>query len=297
MNLRRLLILISCIVAVSAVAQRRITPVDPNKKATPETTPEVVIDSITKRPASVIETTDISGKTVLIDTISGVEYRDTILTEAPKLVYPRWESVAVGVNIWDPLMRIFGQKYGLIGFWGELSIHNWIKPIVEIGLGKADYIPDDERYHYKSGMAPYFKLGVNYNFLYNSNPDYSVFLGVRYGLSSFNFQVDDVVVEHPYWREQEHITVPSQHSTVGYFEFLVGLRVMLFKNFYAGWSVGVHTIAHESKLTYGNPWYIPGYGTRGALFTGAISLNYTLPLPQKKKKAAEPEMSDEILAQ
>ena len=46
--------------------------------------------------------------------------------------YNQWD---IGVNVWDPIMRCFGQHYGLIDVWGELSLYNRFKPIFEIGLG------------------------------------------------------------------------------------------------------------------------------------------------------------------
>ena len=110
---------------------------------------------------------------------------------------------------------------GVGGVWAELGIHNWFKPIVEFGLGMADYMPKDESYRYKSGMAPYFKIGLNYNFLYNSTPDYSVYLGLRYGISSFSYRIEDVTAINGYWDESTTLSVPSQHATAGYFEFLL----------------------------------------------------------------------------
>ncbi len=286
--IRHILTLLILLTALGVSAQRRITPVEPQSKGTTQ----AVTDTVTTgKPESVVEMTDVSGHTVLVDTISGVEYRDTILTTAPKLVYPRFESVSVGVNVWDPLLRCFGQKYGLVGFWGELSIHNWFKPIVEAGLGQAEMTPDNGNYTYKSAVAPYFKIGLNYNFLYNSDPAYSVYAGVRYGISNFSFEVTDVRVNQGYWGDDVIINVPSQRATVGYVEAVVGLKVMIFKNFYLGWDVRMHSVVHQSNLPYGEPWYVPGYGARTSSFNASLSISYTLPLHKRKpaEVAAESE--------
>ncbi len=286
MKFRPIVILIISIFALNAIAQRRITPVKTQSNKTTVAT-AATTDSVTQRPESVVEVTGTDGKIILVDTISGKEYTDTILTVAPKLIYPRWESISAGVNLWDPLMRCFGQHYGLIGFWGEVSIHNWIKPYVEIGLGNASYTPDRGNYTYKSGIAPYFKIGANYNFLYNSNPAYSVYLGVRYGITNFSYEITDVNTYPGYWGDEITMSVPSQRITAGYFEVGVGLRVMIASNFYLGWEVKVHNIIHSSKTEYGDPWYVPGFGTKGSLFTGALSFSYTLPFPASKKKQKE----------
>jgi hypothetical protein len=39
-----------------------------------------------------------------------------------------------------------------------------------------------------------------------------------------------------------------------------------------------HFILHETKTTNGQPWYIPGYGTRSSSLSGTFSISYTLPL-------------------
>lgn len=285
MKLRSIVILIISVITLTAVAQRHITPV----KTSPKTseTPVEAADSVNQRPESVVELTGTDGKIILVDTISGKEYTDTILTAAPKLVYPRWESMSLGVNLWDPLLRCFGQHYGLIGFWGEVSIHNWIKPYVEVGLGNASYTPDKGNYTYKSGLAPYFKIGANYNFLYNSNPAYSVYLGLRYGLTNYSYEITDVTVYPGYWEEDITMSVPSQRVTTGYLEVGVGLKVVIASNFYLGWEIKVHSTLHTSKTEYGDPWYIPGFGAKGSLFTGALSFSYTLPFPASKKKRKE----------
>ena len=163
---------------------------------------------------------------------------------------------------------------------------------MEFGLGMADYMPKDESYRYKSGMAPYFKIGLNYNFLYNSTPDYSVYLGLRYGISSFSYRIEDVTAVNGYWDESTTLSVPSQHATAGYFEFLFGLRVQIWRNISLGWELRVHKLLHQGTHLYGDPWYIPGFGTDGSLFSGAFSVSYTLPFQRTSKKSTISEMEN-----
>lgn len=57
------------------------------------------------------------GTTVYVDTVSGEEWIDsTAIRSIPKMKYPLFVDATVGVDIWDPVMRLFGQKHGLLGF-------------------------------------------------------------------------------------------------------------------------------------------------------------------------------------
>lgn len=290
-----MLIALLATIFASLSAQRRVTP---NTGAATTTQSinqlrDIVnpTDSTARRPASVIHAHDSQGNTVYVDTITGLEWRDTAAvnhSRVPRMTQPLMYSVAIGVDIWDPVMRIFGQKYGLVGFSGELNMHNRYIAVFEAGLGECKVTPDNANYTYHSSFAPYFRLGANYNFLYNSNPQYMVYAGVRYGWTSFNYNLTDVTLQNGYWDTYERFDIPKQTATVGYAEILFGLRVTIAANISLGWAFKYHTVLHGAKgHTYGDPWYIPGYGTRSSSVTGSFSITYTLPLKHKNEEKAD----------
>jgi hypothetical protein len=239
------------------------------------------------RRAASIEYVNDRGQTVYVDTITGKEWIDSseITKQAKVMKYPLIHSATIGVNVWDAAMRVFGQHYGLVDAWLELSLHNRYKPIFEMGLGQANYTPADGNFTYTSPMSVFFKLGVNYNFMYNSSPDYQFMCGLRYGFSPFSFSVNNVTVDSPYWGETSTFDIAAQHVTVGWMELGAGLRVKLWGPISAGWMFKYHFILHETKTTNGQPWYIPGYGTRSSSLSGTFSISYTLPLGKKVSTA------------
>lgn len=280
MNRPLLTILIILFLSSSALlAQRRITPVP----VTPGTqgTPEKKEDSFNRR--NVISQTDAEGNIIYIDTISGLEVPDTtIITKVKKMEYPLLNSLNFGVDIWDPVMRMLGQRYGLASVWAEINLHNRYLPVMEFGFGQANDTPDGMNFTYRSKLAPFFKLGANYNVFYNSNPAYQLNVGVRYGFSPFRYSITNVTVDEGYWGDPATFNIPSQSATVGFFELVAGVKVKIFGPISMGWMVRYHAILHESKNTYGKPMYIPGYGKRGSSITGSFSVIYTLPLNRKK---------------
>lgn len=279
-------------VTAPAWGRRRATPVD-----TPATATQPVNETASdtsrinaQRRARAVSYVDDRGLTIYVDTVTNEEWTDsTLIGRVPKMEYPLIYSASVSVDLWDPVMRAFGQDYGLVGFAAELNMHNRYLPVFEIGLGQADHYGPDRSFHYLSPVGVYFRLGMNYNFLYNSNPDYMFTAGVRYGLSPFSFHVDDVEVSDPYWGTAGFINVPSQRVTAGWFEFCLGLRVKIFGPISAGWTFRYRAILHESKAEYGKPWYIPGYGSRGGHVGGSFSIYYTLPLAKRHIPEAIPE--------
>ncbi|MDE6134008.1 MAG: hypothetical protein K2F79_00335, partial [Muribaculaceae bacterium] len=163
------------------------------------------------------------------------------------------------------------------------SLHNRYKPVIEIGLGTANATPSGMNYTYRSPTSVYFKIGANYNFLYNSNPDYSFFAGLHYGISPFSYSVTDISLDSPYWDETQIFSIPSRRVTAGWLEVSIGLRVKLWGPISAGWSLAYKARLHESRSAYGQPWYIPGYGSRSNPLGGSFSISYTIPMDRMNK--------------
>lgn len=287
---------VAAVVAVSSVSvaqddrtatrrRPRITPVNNAATATQavnETRDDTArINAATRARSSHYHRDD--GAIVWVDTLTGDEWIDSAaIRSLPRMKYPLLSGISVGVNVWDPLMRAFGQKYGLIGFTADVALHNRYFPAFEVGLGQASDTPSGMNYTYRSPMSVYFKIGADYNFLYNSNPDYVFFARARYGFSPFSWHVDDVSLAPGYWDDGQHFDVPSVRSVAGWIEFGIGLRVRLGANISAGWAVTYRQLVHQSHSPNGQPWYIPGYGSRGQALGGAITISYTLPLNKDK---------------
>lgn len=279
-------------------------PVSARRRMTPLTSPATMTQSINetaddtarinaKRRANSVSYVDEKGRTMYVDTVTGEEWTDsTVISMVPKMEFPLLHSLSVGINVWDPLMRAFGQHYGIADAWVEVSLHNRYNPVVEVGLGTAHYRPSGSDFTYRSPVSPYFRIGINYNFLFNSDPAYLFFAGVRYGFSNFSYSVDDVTLAGGYWGETSRFSIPSQRSTVGWGEFMLGLRVKLWGPISAGWTVKYQTLMHQSRDMYGKPWYIPGYGARGTNVTGSFSVVYTFGLSHLNKKLPDDVLNE-----
>lgn len=278
--------------AETAEAQRRATPVN-----TPATRTQPVKDAeadslraLEARRKRSTQYKDENGLIVMVDTLTGVEWTDsTLLPKAPPMKYPLLHDASIGINIWDPVMRLFGQHYGGASAWVSLSMHNRYNPVFEFGMAGAKNTPDNNNYTYQGKFSPFFKIGLDYNFLYNSNPEYRFFVGVRYGFSPFRFSVDDTNIKDNYWGEDASFDIPSTSVFAGWAEIRLGLRVRVWGPISAGWMIHYHAMLHQSHPAVGDAWYIPGYGTQNTGLTGSFSISYTLPLGKSKTPPPAPE--------
>lgn len=284
MTLPRTILAAASIIAIVAIslsggAQRRVTPVNNAATATQPVNENAQRDSLDR--THVIEMADAQGNIVLVDTITGKEFVDSTAQKkelGPKMKYPLLHSASISVDLFTPALRALGTDYGLFECAAELNLHNRYIPVVEFGLGSADYAPEDNNYTYRTPVAPFFRLGMNYNFFFKSNPDYLLMAGFRYGFSPFKMEVNDITQQNDYWGQDLNYSIPSQSITAGYFELLLALRVRIIDNFSLGWAVKYHSILHETVTQHGEAWYIPGYGSRTSSIAASFSVTYTIPL-------------------
>lgn len=269
---------------VSPVTSRPVAPVKEKEKKTKETK-----EKKSERPESVIESTDDLGNTILLDTISGNEWVDSMAMAQPKAIgniYPLLDAVDIGVDLWPALNRAFGQKQGIGGIWARLSLHNRFFVAFETGVSNANSRPEEMNYTYKSPIAPYFKVGMDYNFFYNSDSRYQVYLLFRYGISHFKYSLSDVTVSNGYWGTATYPQFPTQSTTNGYIQIGAGIHVNLWGPIALGWNFKYQRVVHHSAEKYGEPWSIPGMGLRNSELGISLSLIYTIPLhsPIEKDK-------------
>lgn len=291
--LTRLPLLVLLLAAAMSIAaqQRRITPVTPKRTATPSGYKETVPTGPDR--THVVEQTDVNGNTVLVDTLTGLEFVDSTLIKAPPpMIYPLWHEAIAGINVWDGLMRLTGQKHGIADVWGEVSLHNRYFPYAAFGLGACRVTPDAQNYTFRSPVAPFFKLGCSYNFLYNSDPSYKLLAGLRYGFSAYSWSLTDVTVDEGYWRDPSHFALLNRRSVTGWLELTFGIKVKIVGPLSMGWNIHYRSVLHQSSSPNGAPMYIPGFGYRSTPIGASFSVMYVLPFSKNVNQTAAEQVNN-----
>jgi hypothetical protein len=214
----------------------------------------------------------------------------TIPTETPSV-----QGIDIGVDLYGIGAHLLGSDFLSTEVSAELNLKNRFFPIVEAGYGRTDAWAE-QGIHYK-GSAPYMRLGMNYNFMYKKdNKVGNWFLGVRYGISAVSYDVNTPPVEDPIWGTtlpnpnlEDMIwggTIPydysGQKATVRWYELLGGVRVQLTNSIRMGWTIRMKWRHGASVSRYGDPWFVPGFGTYGSSATGiTYTISYYIPWPKK----------------
>ena len=122
---------------------------------------------------------------------------------------------------------------------------------------------------------------MDYNVFYKKThlPGY-LYVGLRYGMSSFSYDVDGPSMTDPnYGGEVSYpFAYSDMKSRASWLEGVLGLKVKIYKGFCMGWSVRykmrMNVEGHDNSI----PWYVPGFGKNaGSSFNLTYNLIYNLP--------------------
>ena len=192
---------------------------------------------------------------------------------------PLFQGITVGVDVYGFLNQALGSDARSTEASIEANLLNRFFPVVEFGYGSMDMTDDETDIHFKTS-APFFRLGLNYNVFYKK-PELPGYLtvGLRYGFSSFDYDVQSPNLTDPNWN---HTQVPVDYtgvkSKVGWLEAVLGLRTNVYKDFYLGLNVRYRSRLSMTKNENSEPYYIPGYGRGKSTSLGiTYSIIYKLP--------------------
>ena len=192
---------------------------------------------------------------------------------------PFFQGVSVGVDVFGLLSKAMGSDITTTEIGVEANLMNRFFPVVELGYGGMDTTADETDIHFKTS-APFFRIGMDYNVFYKKPhlPGYFT-VGLRYGFSSFDYDVQSPDLVDSNWG---HTSVPVVYegvkSKVGWAELVLGLKANVFKSFYMGFNVRYRSRLSMTKNENSEPYYIPGYG-RGKPNNFGITYHLVYKLP------------------
>lgn len=151
----------------------------------------------------------------------------------------------------------------------RLNLHDQYFPIVELGYGYANHEDDVvTRISYKTS-APYFRVGCDVNVMKKKHTGNRVYIGARYGHTSYDVDVSCHPFPDPAWRYTTFYDVKGESFSQHWAEFLFGIDAKVFGPLHLGWSGRYRLRLSHNDGDIGKSWYVPGYGMYDSTSLGA----------------------------
>lgn len=203
---------------------------------------------------------------------------------------PFFNGIYVGVELVGMVGSLLGSDTKSIEVQADVNLKNRFFPVLEVGYSSTDAVSDYGT-HYQT-QAPYFRAGLNYKLKYRNTSESHLFVGARYAVSFFKYDVESLEITDPIWGGTSNpnlsddiwggsvsFRVTGENSHSHWMELVGGIRVQIWKQLMAGWSIRYKQRFSVKKGEYSEPAFIPGFGeTRRNTFGITYSLIYKLPV-------------------
>ncbi len=185
-------------------------------------------------------------------------------------------------------MKAVGARFDQMEVGARLNFRDHYYPLCELGIGESDREGQetDNVFHTR---APYFRVGMDYNFNKKHNGN-RLMGGLRYGFSSFKYDFEDPTFTDPVWpASQGTFKFDNQQGRAQWLEFSFGCETKLWSFIRLGWNIRFKARLHQKTSDYGEPYYLPGFGKNGSsTFGGTMNLIFDVGRTSKKTNQTYP---------
>lgn len=206
--------------------------------------------------------------------ISQGEESDTIQT---------FRGFAITYDLAGTVMRMVSD-YGQYEAALHLNFRDRYFPVIELGLGDAKHATDVITGIEAKVSAPYGRIGCDLNVAKNKHDDYRIYVGARYGLTSFKTEAYGDITD-PYWGGNVHYeTNYTKNCLYHWAELGFAVDGKLWGPIRMGWSVRYKVKLSSSDIGANKLWYVPGYGKDGNKIGATFNVGVELWRKNKKLK-------------
>lgn len=205
-----------------------------------------------------------------------------------------FQGFTLSVDGYGPVAMMVSD-YGTLEGALRLNLKNTFFPTFEAGVGKCSKDDFNTKVSYKTS-APFARIGIDFNMLKDKFQSSRLYLGARYGLSKFKYDIAGPAQTDPIWGGSQSFSMKDIDCTSHWAELVFGVEVRILKNFHMGWAVRYKMEIASTKSDFAKPNCIPGYGytTNSTCWGGTYSLIFDLNWGMKKshKRGVNVEIRD-----
>jgi hypothetical protein len=223
---------------------------------------------------------------VCVSLLANAQTKDTA-----KVMYPERYGLRLGTDLHKIARSFYEKDYRGFEIVGDYRLTK--KFYIAGEFGNEDKTVNDDRLNFTT-KGTYFKVGFDYNSFENwLDMENMIYIGMRYGVSSFSHTLNSYKIYDPTNYYGENIIILGREYeglTASWLEIVGGIKAELFNNLYMGFSVRLNYLVSNKKPDGFDNLYIPGYnrtydGKFGAGFN--YTLSYFIPIYKKNKTTKE----------
>lgn len=192
------------------------------------------------------------------------------------IVYKTAYGLRLGIDISKPILHAVNADYNGLEFVADYRISkNWY---IAAEIGTEEHRTKEDFFTaFTSGS--YLRLGANYNVYKNwLDMNNEIFIGFRYGISAFDQTLESFTINSGDTYFLGDLNTANRVDTglsSQWLEFMVGIKVETFKNFFVSFSGGYKLMVSVQDPDNFQSVYAPGFNRIYASNTG-FGFNYTL---------------------
>jgi hypothetical protein len=224
---------------------------------------------------------------VFVDGFSQEQKKDSISKDS--IVYKSKYGLRLGIDISKPILAQFNNDYSGLEITGDYRISKRFYAAAELGYEEKTSAED---FTNSTAKGSYIRLGFNFNAYENwLDMNNEIALGYRYGFSLFDQTLNSYTpnitdVDNGIYFPVNAITTPitATDLTAHWSEFILGLKVETFNNFFVSFSVSYKVLMSVKEPENFKTLYSPGFNRIFESNSG-FGFNYTLSylIPFSKK--------------
>ena len=112
--------------------------------------------------------------------------------------------------------------------------------------------------------APYARVGMDFNIARNKHDDYRIYVGARYAMTYYKYDVEAEGLKDPVWGDDVEFNAKGVKANCHWMEAVFGVDAKIWGPLRLGWSARWRRrLAHDNGAL-GNAWYVPGFGKQGS---------------------------------
>jgi len=175
---------------------------------------------------------------------------------------PVFGGVALSGDLVGVVMKSLNSDYSQMEVAAHLNFKEKYFPVFELGYGESNCEGGETGNTYKT-KAPYFRIGMDYNFTKKWYTGNRLYLGIRYAFTSFKYDISSPGFADPVWGNEVPFVFNGLSANSHWGEIVFGIETRIWKIFHLGWNVRYKIRMSHSEAPQGSPWYVPGFGKYG----------------------------------